>query len=65
LINLEFLKKIKIIGRGGFGRVWKVETKTTREVMAMKVMSKVRVYDKGCVSNIANELELLARIIHP
>lgn len=31
----------------------------------MKVMSKVRVYEKGCVTNILNELELLARISHP
>ncbi len=29
-----------VIGKGGFGKVWKVEMKKTKQVFAMKEMSK-------------------------
>jgi len=31
-----------VIGRGGFGKVWKVERKKTKALYAMKEMSKAR-----------------------
>lgn len=31
-----------MIGKGGFGRVWKVEMKKTRKLLAMKEMSKAK-----------------------
>ena len=37
------------IGRGGFGKVWKVEKKKDKEVYAMKEMSKARVMAKKSV----------------
>jgi serine/threonine protein kinase len=60
--NFKFLK---IFGRGGFGRVWKIEKKSTKHIYAMKIMSKVKVYDKNSVPNVMNELYLLTKIDHP
>ncbi len=45
---------IKIIGKGGFGRVWKVIDKKTKIVYAMKVIDKARVITKKSVSSILN-----------
>ena len=35
-----------VIGRGGFGKVWKVERKKTKFKYAMKEMSKARIITK-------------------
>jgi len=53
---------IKVVGKGGFGRVWKVELKKTRQVFALKVMSKARVLAKKSVQSVMNERQLLAQI---
>lgn len=34
------------IGRGGFGKVWKVEKKKTKQLFAMKEMNKARIISK-------------------
>jgi serine/threonine protein kinase len=48
------------IGRGGFGKVWKVEKKKDKEAFAMKEMSKARVMAKKSVQSVMNELKLLS-----
>lgn len=53
---------IKVVGKGGFGRVWKVELKKTRHVYAMKVMSKAKVLAKKSVQSVMNERHLLSNI---
>lgn len=35
-------KFIYVIGKGGFGRVWKVEMKKNKQLFAMKEMSKAK-----------------------
>jgi serine/threonine protein kinase len=37
------------IGRGGFGKVWRVEGKKEKEMYAMKEMAKARVISKKSV----------------
>jgi serine/threonine protein kinase len=54
-----------VIGKGGFGKVWKVERSKTRENFAMKEMSKARVLVKRSVNSVMNERKLLAVIKHP
>lgn len=51
-----------MIGKGGFGRVWKVSEKKTRKVLALKVIDKARVISKKSVQSIMNEKEILSRL---
>jgi len=43
------------IGKGGFGKVWKVEKKKTKQEYAMKEMSKARILTKRSVKSVMNE----------
>jgi len=54
-----------VIGRGGFGKVWKVEKKNQKIPFAMKEMSKARVISKKSVSSVMNERQLLSILSHP
>jgi serine/threonine protein kinase len=54
-----------IIGRGGFGKVWKVEYKKTKEIFAMKIMSKYKIYNKKSVISVMNEKKLLESLSNP
>jgi serine/threonine protein kinase len=53
------------IGKGGFGKVWKVEAKKNKQIFAMKQMSKVKVINKKSVSSVMNEKEFLCKLNHP
>lgn len=53
-----------VIGKGGFGKVWKVERKKTRVLYAMKEMSKARVLTKKSVLSVMNEKQLLSVLKH-
>jgi serine/threonine protein kinase len=44
-----------VIGRGGFGKVWKVEHKKTHVKYALKEMLKARVITKRSVHSVMNE----------
>jgi hypothetical protein len=48
-----------VIGKGGFGKVWKVELKKSRSFHAMKEMSKSKIIAKRSVNSVMNEKELL------
>lgn len=64
-ITVRQFKFIKVIGRGGFGRVWRVRNKLTDKIYAMKVMQKLKVFDKNSMICISNERKLLSKIKHP
>jgi protein kinase A len=53
------------IGKGGFGKVWKVIMKKNKETFAMKEMLKARIISKRSVHSVMNERRLLAMIKHP
>jgi len=53
-----------VIGKGGFGKVWKVERKKTKALYAMKEMSKSRVITKKSVNSVMNEKQLLSLLKH-
>ena len=53
------------IGKGGFGKVWKVEQKKSKVSYALKEMEKVRIINKRSVQSVMNERRLLAMIRHP
>ena len=48
-----------MIGRGGFGKVWKVEKKKESKKYAMKEMNKSRVIAKRSVHSVMNERKFL------
>jgi len=55
----------KIIGKGGFGKVWKVMHKKSKNIYAMKEISKVKVLFKKSEISIKNERTLLSKMFHP
>lgn len=54
-----------VVGKGGFGKVWRVEAKKNRQAYAMKEMSKSKVISKRSVNSVMNERQLLAEVQHP
>jgi len=56
---------IGIIGRGGFGKVWRVLYKKTKEIYAMKKMSKCKIIDKRSERSVKAERDLLSIMNHP
>lgn len=56
---------IEVVGRGGYGKVWKVEYRRTRKLYAMKEMSKALIVMKKSVEGVQNERRLLAKLNHP
>ena len=53
------------IGKGGFGKVWKVDLKKSKDSFAMKEMSKARILSKKSVNSVINERKLLSYLKHP
>ena len=60
--SFEFLN---IIGRGGFGKVWKVYSKKYKKIYAMKVMDKIKIIEKKFEINVKQERNFLAILNHP
>jgi hypothetical protein len=53
------------IGKGGFGKVWKVERKKTKQAYAMKEMSKARIITKRSIKSVMNERQILTQLHNP
>jgi serine/threonine kinase 32 len=54
-----------VIGRGGFGKVWKVYSKKYKRAYALKEMAKAKIIDKKSERSIRYEKELLSKMNHP
>ena len=59
--NFKFLY---VIGKGGFGRVWKIQSKKTNIKYALKEMSKLKIIDKKSEKSINSEREFLSKLNH-
>ena len=51
---------LNAIGRGGFGKVWKVTRKVDDKLFAMKEMQKARVLAKRSIHSVINERKILS-----
>ena len=58
-INKNHFQFQYVIGRGGFGKVWKVEKKKEKKLFAMKEMHKGRIIQKRSVTSVMNEKKFL------
>ena len=54
-----------VIGKGGFGKVWKVQSKSSKSFYALKEMSKLKIIDKKSEKSINSEREFLSKLHHP
>ena len=64
-INRASFEYISIIGKGGYGRVWKVSLRKNKKNYALKEMSKAKIIDKKSLSSIIYERDLLSEMNHP
>ena len=65
LINKNSFQFMYVIGKGGFGKVWKVQYKKTKEIYALKEMSKLKIINKKSEKSINSEREFLSILNHP
>ena len=64
-INKNSFQFMYVIGKGGFGKVWKVQYKKTKETYALKEMSKLKIINKKSEKSINSEREFLSILNHP
>ena len=60
--NFEFCY---IIGKGGFGKVWKIKHKKTNKYYALKEMSKLKIIERKSEYSINFEREILSKLHNP
>eukprot|EP01017_Pseudomicrothorax_dubius_P014191 TRINITY_DN1659_c0_g1_i4.p1 TRINITY_DN1659_c0_g1~~TRINITY_DN1659_c0_g1_i4.p1 ORF type:complete len:445 (-),score=86.95 TRINITY_DN1659_c0_g1_i4:143-1477(-) len=63
-LSINNFNLLHVVGKGGFGKVWKVESKRQRIVYALKEMSKSRILSKRSVNSVMNERYLLSYLKH-
>ena len=61
-LKRDMFKFNYVIGKGGFGKVWQVIYRKTKEKYALKEMSKAKIIDKNSQKFINNELSLLKKL---
>ena len=64
-VNRASFEYISIIGKGGYGRVWKALMKKKKIYFALKEMSKAKIIDRKSVLSIIFERTLLSEMHHP
>lgn len=66
LFTKNSLEKKYVVGRGGFGKVWKVQSKKySTKAYALKEMSKARILARKSLQSILLERSILSKLQHP
>ncbi|KNC53425.1 AGC/AKT protein kinase [Thecamonas trahens ATCC 50062] len=64
-VKLEDFDLLKVIGRGGYGKVCQVQKKDTGGIYAMKIISKASIVKEKDLLHTKEEQRILASIKHP
>lgn len=64
-VTLEHFEKLRVIGKGAFGKVHAVMRRDTRKLFAMKCLDKRQIVRQRMLKNVLNEREILSRIDYP
>ena len=64
-VTLEDFDLLKVLGKGGFGKVMLVRKKGTTDIYAMKVLKKEAVIRRNQVAHTKTETHILKQIRHP
>lgn len=64
-VGLDDFDLLKVLGKGGFGKVMLVRKKNTTEIYAMKVLKKEAVIRRNQVQHTKTETHILKQIRHP
>jgi len=64
-VGYEDFQKLKLVGQGGFGKVYQVRKNGTSEIYAMKVMRKDRIMEKNHAGYMKAERDILKKVDHP
>ena len=64
-VSLEDFDLLKVLGKGGFGKVMLVRKKNTDDIYAMKVLKKEAVVRRNQVVHTKTETTILKQIRHP
>jgi serine/threonine protein kinase len=55
IITMQHFEFMYCIGRGGFGKVWKVRFKKNQTIFAMKVMEKAKIMSRRSLNSVMAE----------
>ena len=61
-VDLELFDFINVIGKGGFGKVWKIKSKASNRIVALKEISKSKIISKNSTKSVMNERNILATL---
>ena len=64
-IGLSDFERIRVLGKGAFGKVLLVRNKLNRQIYAMKILKKNHVINKRQVAHTMSERHVLGRSRHP
>ena len=53
-VNKSNFKPYYVVGKGGFGKVWKVQMKKNGKIYAMKEMYKTKIINKKSINSVMN-----------
>lgn len=59
LDSISRFRFVEVIGKGSFGKVWKVIDKITNELCALKIMDKAQIIANKCLKTVILEKTVL------
>jgi len=64
-VNIEDFEKLKVVGKGSFGKVLLVRKMDDKKIFAMKILDKATIVEKEEVEHTRSEKSILTKLDHP